>query len=58
MLVRELPEEEAVIADVGAGTGIFAFAFAKALPASRIYALEVRTPPGPHPEGDTPLTPR
>ena len=42
LLARDL-EPEAVIVDVGAGTGIFAFEFAKALPEATIFAFEIRT---------------
>jgi len=34
---------DATVVDVGAGTGIFAFAFASALPEGRVIALEVRS---------------
>jgi len=41
-LGRDL-EPRATIVDVGAGTGIFTFAFAAGLPEATVYSLEVRT---------------
>ena len=42
LLARDLPPG-ATIVDVGAGTGLFTFAFAEGLPEASVYALEVRT---------------
>ena len=41
-LARDL-EPDATIVDLGAGTGMFTFAFAKGMPEATIHSLEVRT---------------
>ena len=42
LLARDL-NPDATIVDVGAGTGLFSFPFAEAMPEAAVFALEVRT---------------